>query len=154
MEENKEVRQIGRGILLLLFWLPMQAIIIIILEELHLLPSHLGIALGWEADPPDGHSLFRYVDLYTEACAFCGFTYTAIGCVLLSEYGLNSGKWWKKFSLWYLAYFILTWLFFFGAGSIHLDIWFAPLLWLGELELVHWIVSSIKKKRNEGIQVP
>ena len=151
MENKKEVRQIGRGILLLLFWLPIQAIIIIILEELHLLPSYLGIALGWPADPPGGHTLFRLFDEYTELCLFCGFTYTSIGCVLLSEYGLNTGKCWKKFTLWYLAYFILTWLVFFDSGSTHLDVWFAPILWLGELELARLIELSIKKMKKQRL---
>lgn len=85
-------------------------------------------------------------DYYTMYCFGVGIFYTGVGCVLLSAYGLNTHKWWKGYTCWYIAYILLTLLNIETIGSLILDVWLAPLLWLGELELVHWIQKSLGKR--------
>ena len=56
---------------------------------------------------------------------------------------------------WYLLYLPLTYLFFYdGIGWRVVDVWFAPLLWVGEIEVVYhiekkkYIKEQLKKKNN------
>jgi hypothetical protein len=142
MEQNKTEKRTSYGLLNFMFWVPMQTILIVIQERLGLLPSRLATALGWKAIYPDPfHHAFIFDD-YTTLCGFIGCAYTAVGCVQLSAYGLNTIRWWKGFLLWYMAYIPLTMVFIPIIGSLILDVWLAPIVWLGELELVYWIKSK------------
>lgn len=144
MEQNTIEKKTDYGLLRFLFWVPMQTILIIVQETLGLLPSRLATALGWKAIYPDPFIRAFIFDDYTTLCGFIGCAYTAVGCVMLSAYGLNTTKWWKGFLLWYGAYVLLTMIFIPIIGSLILDVWLAPIVWLGELELVHWIRSKVK----------
>lgn len=126
------------------FWLPVQLIIIILVEYLGLLPSNLipekcgfyGIKGG-------------FANLaYTEGCCMTGLIYTIIGSILISKVPLGSRKFWIWFASLYVIYLGLTlfgmmqsegaW-FFEGYGCYILDVWISPLLWLGELFIAKYI---------------
>lgn len=144
-------KPLGYELLSFVFWLPMQAIIIGLLDASGILPSTIAIALGWGGQPLTSHHFPFAIDYYTTVCAYIGAAYTAVGCFLLSAYNINTSKWWKSVVIWYVAYLILTALLIPSIGSLILDIWFAPVLWLGELELVNWIQCYISKKRKDSI---
>ncbi len=146
MEQDLAEKQLGPGLLMFIFWMLVQVIIIVFLEGAGLLPSRIGAALGWE---PLHIIMHHGYDFYTELCFYIGIAYTGVGCILLTMHGINTPKWWKAFLLCYFVYVLLTAVFGLEIGSLILDIWFAPIIWLGELELVHWICTSVKEKQNE-----
>ena len=152
MEKDKSNKKVGYGLLNFLFWVPMQTILIILQERIELLPSRMATALGWKAIYPDPYHHTFILDDYTALCGFIGCAYTAVGCVLLSAYGLNTTKWWKGFLLWYMAYIPLTMIFIPSIGSLVLDVWLAPIVWLGELELIHLIQSKVSKLKMKNKQ--
>ena len=154
MGQKNTERKIGYGLLNFVFWVPVQTILIIFQEQLGLLPSRIARLLGWAAVYPDMHYFRMFGDYYTMICAVVGCAYTAVGCILLSEYSLNTSKWWKGFWLWYIVYVVLTAFLTVGIGSLILDVWLAPIVWLGELELVHWIQNCIaNKNRTKGVAI-
>ena len=77
-----------------------------------------------------------------------GFIYTLVGSILVSHIGLGGRKFWIWFASLYVLYLIVTlvgmmraegaW-FFEGFGCYILDVWMAPLLWLGELFLAKYL---------------
>ena len=133
--------EIGRGLLLFLFWMTVQTVVIILLDSFRLLPSTVGIALGWEGAFLKAHYWFFALDYHSFICGCIGCVYTAVGCALLSNNGLNTPRWWRKSLLWYTVYVALTATLAGEIGSYVLDIWFAPLLWLLELEIFNAVVK-------------
>ena len=142
-------REIGRGLFLFIFWMIVQAVVIVFLDLFSMLPSTIGIALGWGGEYLRAHTWHFALDYHSCFCGVIGCSYTAIGCMLLSNYGLNSAKWRKKFLMWYFVYVALTSILAFEIGSYALDIWFAPLLWLLELELYNILYIRYNKRRLE-----
>lgn len=122
------------------FWLPMQLLIIIFIEYLGILPSNLIQGKEWLFGIQGTFANFAY----TVACCIMGLVYTIIGSILISKVPLGSRKFWIWFTSLYVIYMGLSlhgmmqyegaW-FFEGYGCYILDVWFAPLLWLGELFL-------------------
>lgn len=148
MKEDTSNRRIGYELLSFVFWLPIQAIIIGFLDAFGILPSTIAIALGWGGQPLTSHHFPFAIDYYTTVCAYIGAAYTAVGCFLLSAYNINTSKWWKKVAVWYVAYLLLTALLIPEIGSFILDVWFAPVLWLGEIELVNWVQCYISNNKQ------
>ena len=153
---TKERSQVGDELVLFLFWLPVQAFIIMLLESLNLLPSdflknvlHIEDVVEWEAYM---HTFGTLETGYTFFCMLVGIVYTFVGCLLISEYGACTKSWWKKVSVWYLIYVpCATCLFLFDFGPVALaDVLAAPLLWFGEIALLEYckgrIHGALRKK--------
>lgn len=135
------------------FWLPVQLLIIILVEYLGLLPSNL---------IPGKRGFFgiqgSFANLaYTGDCCIAGLTYTIIGSIMISKVSLGSRKFWIWFASLYVIYLGLTlfgmmqsegaW-FFEGYGCYILDVWIAPLLWLGELFIARYICIQARHKHE------
>ena len=149
MTFTNRIGLIGRVTLSTMFWLCIQVCIILAVEILRLLPSnlfHVGL-YGIQG------SIAGYV--YTWACCIVGLVYTMIGSIILEKIPINTKRWWITVGICYTLYMILTavgmltahgaW-FWEGYGVFLLDVWLAPLLWLGEIELVHLYWSKQRKE--------
>lgn len=88
--------------------------------------------------------------VYTRNCCIVGLAYTIIGTIILEKVPINTNRWWIIIGFCYVLFMILT-----AAGwpaqaegyvVYLLDVWLAPLLWLGEIELFHYYLSSKMKK--------
>ena len=136
-------------ILTILFWLCVQVCVIIALEILGLQLSrlfHIGL-YGIQG------SVAGMV--YTIACCVVGLVYTIVGSVILEKVPINTKRWWTIVGCCYVLFMILTaagmlmvqgaW-FWEGYGAFLLDVWLAPLLWLGEIELFYFCLLSKTKK--------
>lgn len=99
MWANKEgEREVGKGLAHFICWMVIQASIIVILEGLHLLPGDL---LGI---PIDYNSVTKFPETFTYYCGIIGGIYTAIGCMIILKYEVNTKEWWLHFCGWYLLY--------------------------------------------------
>ncbi len=137
---------IGEEFIIYFFWLLVQTFVIIILEELHLLPGDM---LGVQID-------YRYytfnIDTYTYACIIVGGFYTAVGCLIMILHEVNSRGWWFRMIGWYLLYLPLSFLaFYYEVGWRVADVWFAPVLWVGEIELV-WYIQKKKQAETDRLE--
>ncbi len=93
--------------------------------------------------------------VYTIACCVVGLVYTIVGSVILEKVPINTKRWWAIVGCCYVLFMILTaagmlmvqgaW-FWEGYGAFLLDVWLAPLLWLGEIELFYFCLLSKTKK--------
>lgn len=137
-------QEVGKGLVFFVCWLIVQTVVIIILEGFHLLPGDL---LGVELRPR--YYPFARVDVYTTMCGLVGIIYTGIGCIIMRLHEVNSSGWWLRMIGWYLLYLPLTYLFFYyEIGWRVADVWFAPILWVGEIELVYHIQKKVSINRN------
>ena len=137
----------GKIISSIAFWLPAQLLIIILVEYLGLVPSNLFPNKAAFGGPSGGIMNL----IYTFYCCLTGLIYTVAGSILITAVGLGSKKFWIWFAALYGAYLIITlwgmagaegaW-FNEGFGCYILDVWIAPLLWLGELFLAKTIYDS------------
>lgn len=137
-------REVGKGLAFFVGWMIIQTIVIVILDGLHLLP---GDFLGIEVE----YRYYGYLpfDSYTLACCFVGTLYTGIGCVTMRLHEVNSMGWWLRMIFWYLLYLPLSYLFFYSdIGWRVADVWLAPLLWIGEIELVYHIQKKKYLKKQ------
>lgn len=91
--------------------------------------------------------------VYRIACRKVIMVYTIVGTIVNNFLEVNSKKWWITIFILYLVYMILTLLgmmdamgewFFEGFGVLIFDVWMFPLLWLGELEIWHYIQQRRK----------
>ena len=141
---------IWRIILTTLFWLCVQVCVIITIEILGLLPSRL---FHVDLYGIQG-SIAGFV--YTRACCIVGLSYTIIGSIVLEKVPINTTRWWITVGCCYALFMILTaagmlaaqgaW-FWEGYGAYLLDVWLAPLLWLGEIEVFHfYLLGQMKVK--------
>ena len=144
---NKETQH--RVILKVLFWLIIQA---------GILNNALSFAIM--LDP----FRFRYYGIWVSMTmyvfdlyfTFTVIAYTIIGVVINDRIPINSRKWWKTISICYATYLVLTFLggaliggqWFWDGTGIYLIavVWIAPVLWLGEMEVVHWYLN---KRHND-----
>ena len=143
LRENEH--EVGRGLLLFIFWMVFQATVIVVLDCLEVLPGDLlGIArYDWR--------LHNYFDTYTIGCAEIGTVYTAIGCAIMLRHEVNSRGWWKWIAFLYPAYLFLTYVLFVSAiGWRVIDVWSAPLLWIGEIELIYHLQKRVSEKKQSG----
>ena len=132
MWANKEgEREVGKGLAHFLCWMTIQASVIVILEGLHLLP---GDVLGRPID---------YSELPIEFTLYCGVIggiYTAVGCLIILKHEVNTKGWWLNSLGWYLLYLPLSYLAFYDyIGWRVVDVWIAPILWIGEIELIYFL---------------
>lgn len=131
------------------FWILFQVTFILVLELLGLRPSRL-FGASYFGGPAGGISAYSF---YFTCLILC-VAYTWIGLLMNNKYPLNSSHWWKAVVVLYVAYavisivglyaFIGEW-FFDGFGQYIADVWFAPILWLGELE----VFNLVKKKLDD-----
>lgn len=133
------------------FWLPVQLLIIILVEHLGLLPSNLSPFKSGFCGPKGGVMNYSY----TVACCEAGLVYTILGSILISTVKLGTKKFWIWFSILYFIYMVVTFVmmadsigawFYEGFGCYIFDVWVAPLLWLGELFLAKYLYNSSKKR--------
>lgn len=126
-----------------LVWLPVQFIVIIILESLKILPSDWFLEKSKVYSGPTG-DLFNYY--YTIFCCIIGVLYTIAGCYIMERHDINTKKAWKWTALSFFTYLAVTTITLFAAKSIFpikdywfmlLDVWLAPILWLAEIEILH-----------------
>ena len=136
-------------ILTTLFWLCVQVCVIIAIEILGLLPSRLfHVGLYGIKGAVAGYA-------YTRACCLVGLVYTITGSIIVEKVSINTKRWWIIIGCCYALFMILTatgmlaaqgaW-FWEGYGAYLLDVWLAPLLWLGEIELFYLYLSNQMKK--------
>ena len=144
-----KIGPLGRITLSTLFWLCIQICVIIALEILGLLPSrlfHVGL-YGIQG------TIAGYV--YTHVCCIVGVVYTITGAIIMEKEAINSKRWWLIVGGNYLLFIIVTaigmlyaqgaW-FWEGYGAYLLDVWFAPILWLVEIEIVHLYWTNQRQK--------
>ena len=140
----------GKIISSIAFWLPAQLVVILLVEYFGLLPSNLSPGKSAFGGPAGGISNL----IYSFCCCISGLIYTIVGSILIANVGLGTKKFWIWFSSLYGSYLIITLLgmtsaegawFNEGFGCYILDVWIAPLLWLGELFLAKIVYDSSRK---------
>lgn len=138
----------------ILFWLPVQYAVIMLIGNLGLLPSNLSADKMSFCGPTGA---FIHLGYYVRCCEV-GLIYTIVGSILISRVGLGSKKFWIWFSILYSIYLITTFIgmykaegawFFDGFGCYILDVWLAPLLWLWELFLAKYIYNRVLPRGQE-----
>lgn len=137
----------------ILFWLPVQFIVIMILDYLHLAPRNLFPDASTFGGPAGGIIALAYL----LSCILVGIVYTISGSILIAKVQLGSRKFWIWFTSLYLLYMatslaglyasIQEW-FFEGFGYYILDVWAAPLLWIGELFIAKAIYNGGQQRRR------
>lgn len=136
----KRIGLVGRVTLTTLFWLCVQVCIMLAVEILLLLPSdQFHVSLYGSTGAIAGYA-------YSWTCCIIGLVYTITGSIILETIPINTRRWWIVVGICYGLYMVLTgagmlfilgeW-FWKGYGAYLLDVWLAPLLWLGEIEVVH-----------------
>lgn len=129
------------------FWVIFQIGIILILESFGFRPSRFIPGCSSFGGPAGGICAMSFY----ATCFFLCIVYTWLGIILSDRLGINSPKWWRLLIILYVAYaaictlglyFVIGEWFFDGFGAYAADVCFAPLLWLGELELM----CLLKKK--------
>lgn len=97
--------------------------------------------------------------VYRIACRKVIMVYTIVGTIVYNFLEVNSKKWWITILILYLIYMILTLLgmmdamgewFFEGFGVLIFDVWMFPLLWLGELEIWHYLKRRKSLIKSQG----
>lgn len=139
----------NKSVITVLFWLLIQA---------GILNNALSFAIA--LDP----YRFRYygiwgsmtMNVFDLCFTFTVIAYTIIGVVINNRIPINSRKWWKTISICYATYLVLTFIggaliggqWFWDGTGVYLIavVWIAPVLWLGEMEVVHWYLSNQQKK--------
>ena len=132
--------EIGKGLMHLAFWMMFQAFIICLLESAHLLPGDL-LGIDFEYNLDSSHSHF------TLSCGIIGFIYTTVGCFILRRHEVNSRGWWTRMVIWYVVYLPLAFLaFYYELGWRVIDVWFCPILWVGEIELIYHLQKKVSER--------
>ena len=134
-----------------LFWFLVQIGIIALLYHIGFIPSHLVLdRLTW-----GGNTGFKWALNYTlkvvPLCVITCLIYTIVGVVVTKKVPIHSKKWWTITSIFYLTFLTISgvwaflatgYAFYNSYGFAIIDIWIAPLLWLGEVELFLWLVNK------------
>ena len=143
MNNKTVIKSAGRIALKTILWLCVQLCVILAIEYLRILPTNL---LGVSIYGGIKGAVCSYA--YTLSCCLVGLIYTVVGCIILDIIPINTKRWWHTVGICFAIYMVLTailmWLvqgpwFWEGYGAYILDVWLAPMLWLGEIELFHWI---------------
>lgn len=136
-------------ILSVLFWLLIQA---------GILNNALSFAIALDPNSYRYYGIWgsMTMNVFDLCFTFTVIAYTIIGVVINDRIPINSRKWWKTISICYATYLVLTFLggaliggqWFWDGTGIYLMafVWIAPLLWLGEMEIVHWYLSNQRKQ--------
>lgn len=139
----KVFKNIGQAVI----WMIVQLVVILCFECVRLSPAGLIPTIAHTHGPV----AVMYGILFNAVCAVIGVIYTTVGIVVCNIFEINSERWWKAILVLYAIYMIITisgmmaamgaW-FFEGYGFLILNVWMAPILWIGEMEI--WL--HIKKK--------
>ena len=136
-----------------LFWLIIQA---------GILNNALSFAIALDPYRFRYYGIWVSMNMYVfDLCfTFTVIAYTIIGVVINNRFPINSRKWWKTVGICYAFYLVLSFLggaliggqWFWDGTGIYLMavVWIAPVLWLGEMEVVHWYLSNQQKKCLES----
>ena len=136
-------------ILSVLFWLIIQA---------GILSNALSLAIALDPCSFRYYGIWGSMTMYVFNVCFtlAVITYTIIGVIINNRIPINTKKWWKAVGIFYAAYLVLSFLggvliggqWFWDSTSIYLMavVWIAPVLWLGEMEIVHWYWRYQRKK--------
>ena len=140
----RTLKSIGK----ILFWIALQIGVITFLECIGIRP-HRFIGKGLYFGGPGGGLIA--MGFYFVCFCLCS-TYTIVGLWLNKKLQMNSHRWWKTVAILYLVYVVLCvgglyyfiddW-FFEGYGAYAADVCAAPLLWLGELELLRYLKLAL-----------
>ena len=138
----------------ILFWFFVQIGFIALLYNIGLFPSRLVFDnLLW-----GGQSSINWALSYLSVIPYClviCLTYTLVGIIVTKHVPIHSKKWWIIASVCYLAFLIISGLysymmtgyaFYDTYGFAIIDIWVAPILWLGEVELFLSLAAKWKEE--------
>lgn len=157
-ENNNKAKRIAQKVIKILgqsiAWMLVQLVVLVLLGMVELSPAGIIFyLLHLRVGRFDGI-------VYNIACILIGMVYTLIGTIVCNTVKINSKTWWLTVSTLYLIYMIVTcvgmmhdmgeW-FYEGYGFLILDVWLAPLLWLGELELWHHFMEKLKRRKKKTI---
>lgn len=132
-----------------LFWLIIQA---------GILSNALSLAITLDPYHYRYYGLWGSMTMYVFDVCFtlALIVYTIIGVIINNRIPVNTSKWWKVIGICYAAYLVFTFLggaliegqWFWDGTGIYLMavVWSAPMLWLGEIEIVHWYWSNQRNK--------
>ena len=146
VREKKSWRNV---IMPVLFWLFIQA---------GILNNALSFAIALDQYSYRYYGIWSSMTMYVfDICfTFTVIAYTIIGVVINNRFPINSRKWWKTIGICYATYLVLTFLggaliggrwFWDGTGNYLMAVvWIAPVLWLGEMEVVHWYLSNQQRQ--------
>ena len=135
----------------ILFWFFVQIGFVVLLYHLGFIPSNIVLnGLIWGGNSGFKWSL-NYAMIVVPLCVLCCLIYTIVGVVVTSKVPVHSKRWWIIASICYLLFLAITgvgsflatgYAFYDSYGFAIIDIWIAPLLWLGEVELFLWIENK------------
>lgn len=129
-----------------IFWVLFQVTVILFLELVGIRPSKL-FGASFFGGPAGGIT----ASMFYATCFILCVIYTWVGLWINEKHSFNSSHWWKVVGWSYLAFAIISILGLYafigewfreGFGWYIVDVWFAPILWLLELELF----DLLKKK--------
>ena len=137
----------------IILWLVVQLSIIALLYNVGFIPSHIvRCRLSW-----GGNSGFKwalnYMLYFIPYCVLICINYTIVGVLVTRKVPIHSKKWWIIAASCYVAFLIITSLGFYlvigyafydAYGAAIIDVWLAPLLWFGEVELYLWVSKKFK----------
>ena len=137
----------------IIVWLFVQILIIALLYGMGAVPSAVIMnRLGWGGLSGVEWAL-NYELLFVPLCYVICLIYTIAGVVVTNRIPMHSKRWWIITAICYVAFLIITgaglylatgYAFYDACGAAIIDVWLAPLLWLGEIELFLWIVKKWK----------
>ena len=146
---NRKTSNIRTSIIEVLFWLLIQA---------GILNYSLSLAITLDPNRLLYYGMWGNMNMYVFDVCFtvAVIVYTIVGVVINKSIPINSKKWWKAIGICYAAYIVLSvvggallggqW-FWDGTGIYLMSVvWIAPVLLLGEMEIVHWYLSNQRKK--------
>ena len=150
----------------IIIWVIVQLVVIALLYNLGLIPSHIVLdRLVW-----GGTSGFKwalsYAIYFVPYCLLICLIYTIVGVLVTKKVPIHSKRWRILAESCYVAFLIITGLGFYlvteyafydSYGAAVIDVWLAPLLWLGEVEVYLWInerfkVYPVARKIGFGLQ--
>lgn len=137
----------------IIMWVIIQLAVIALLYNLGLVPSRIILdKLAWGSNTVFRWSL-SYAIYFVPCCVLTCVVYTIVGVLVTRSVPIHSKKWWIIATSCYVAFLIITgWGFYLATGyafyndygAAVIDVWIAPLLWLGEFEINYWIARKWK----------
>ena len=138
----------------ILFWFLVQIGFIVLLYNMGLFPSRIVLDNLLWAGQSSLKWAFSYLSIIPYCLVIC-LIYTVVGIIVTKHVPIHSKKWWIIASVCYLVFLIISGLcsylmtgyaFYDSYGFAIIDIWFAPILWLGEVELFLFLAEKWKEK--------
>ena len=135
----------------IIVWLFVQILIIALLYGMGEVPSAVIMnRLGWGGLSGVEWAL-NYKLLFVPLCYVICLIYTIAGVVVTNRIPMHSKRWWSVAIICYAVFLAITGIgsyiavgqpFYDGCGTAVIDVWMAPLLWLGEVELFRRVAAK------------